>query len=251
MSEERRTILVTGGSRGIGAETARMAAERGYDVCLSFRSREAEASRVRKAVEERGRRALAIAADFGDSAAITELWRRAIEHFGRIDVLVNNVGILERQMRLEDFEPERLERVFRVNITGAFICAREAVRHMSTRHGGSGGAIINVSSMAARLGSPNEYVDYAASKGALDTMTIGLAKEVAGEGIRVNGIRPGSTYTEIHADGGEPNRVDRIAKVVPLRRGGQPADMAGAILWLASEEASYVTGAILDVAGGL
>lgn len=230
---------------------ALLAAAEGYDVCLSYRRREDEAERVCKRVRAAGRRAVAVRADVAEEADVLDLWRTAIETFGTVHVLVNNAGILETQMPLAEMEAGRLARVFGVNVFGAMFCAREAVRHMSTARGGVGGVIVNVSSMAARLGSPGEYIDYAASKAAVDTMTIGLAKEVASEGIRVNGVRPGSIHTEIHADGGEPNRVERIAGIVPMRRGGEPEEIAEAILWLASDRSSYVTGAILDVAGGL
>ena len=252
MSEKKsKSIVISGGSRGIGAATARLAAERGYDVCFSFHSNEAEAEKVCNAIEACGQRSLAVRADFAKEADIVNLWTHAIETFQRVNVLVNNVGILEQQSRLVDFETERLDRVFRVNVIGSMISAREAVRHMSSSRGGSGGTVVNVSSVAARLGAPNEYIDYAASKAALDAMTIGLAKEVAKEDVRVVGVRPGSTYTEIHASGGEANRVDRVAKNIPMGRGGQPDEIAESILWLASNQARYVTGAILDVAGGV
>ncbi len=248
---DKRSVLITGGSRGIGAMTARFAARQGYDVCLSYRERADAAEAVCREVEEAGRKALAVQADVAVEADIVRLWKEAIGKFASIDVLVNNAGVLERQAPLVEFDAARLERVFRVNVIGAMLCAREAVRHMSKSSGGRGGVIVNVSSIAARLGSPGEYVDYAASKGAIDTLTIGLAKEVAAEGIRVVGVRPGSIYTEIHASGGEPDRVDRVAKRTPLQRGGQPEEVAEAILWLASEEAAFVTGTLLDVTGGL
>lgn len=244
-------MLITGGSRGIGAATARLAALSGYDVCISFHRREQDAEAVCRSVKQAGRQVLPVKADVATEADILHLWQTAIETFGRVDVLVNNAGVLERQMRLESFDAERLRRIFEVNVLGSILCAREAVRHMSTSHGGAGGAIINLSSSASRLGSPGEYVDYAASKAAIDTLTIGLGKEVAEEGIRVNAVRPGSIYTDIHASGGEPDRVERIAKRVPMRRGGYPDEIAEAILWLASEQASYVTGSIMDVSGGL
>jgi NAD(P)-dependent dehydrogenase (short-subunit alcohol dehydrogenase family) len=252
---DKRTILITGSSRGIGAMTARLAAQRGYEVCLSYRDRADAAEAVCREVEAAGRRALAVRADMAVEGDIVQLWEESVNRFGVIDVLVNNAGILERQTPLVEFDAARLERVFRVNVIGAMLCAREAVRHMSTARGpkgheGRGGVIVNVSSIAARLGSPGEYVDYAASKGAIDSMTIGLAKEVAAEGIRFVGVRPGSIYTEIHASGGEPDRVDRVAKRTPLGRGGQPEEIAEAILWLASDEAAFVTGTLLDVTGG-
>lgn len=251
MANEPPVIMISGGSRGIGAATAILAAKHGYDVCFSFLKNEAAAERICAAVEAEGQRALAIQADFGSEAGIVGLWRAAIDAFGTIRALVNNVGILEQQQRLADFDAGRLQRVFTVNVVGNILCAREAVRHMSTQRGGVGGVIVNVSSVAARLGAPGEYIDYAASKAAIDTMTVGLAKEVAGEGIRVNAVRPGSTYTDIHALGGEPNRVDRVKEKIPLKRGGQPSEIAEAILWLISDGASYTTGAILDVTGGI
>jgi len=243
-------VIVTGGGRGIGAATARLAAARGYDVCVNFRSDEAAALRVVDAIRDAGGRAIAVAADVSKEADVISLFDRAVKQFGALTALVNNAGILERQGRLDEMDAARLERVFATNITGAFLCAREAVRRMSTRHGGHGGAIVNVSSIAASLGAPGEYVDYAASKGAVDTLTIGLAKEVAEEGIRVNAVRPGVIYTGIHASGGEPARVDRVKAAVPMRRGGQPEEVARAILWLLSAEASYSTGTFIDVSGG-
>jgi NAD(P)-dependent dehydrogenase (short-subunit alcohol dehydrogenase family) len=243
-------MIVTGGGRGIGAATARLAAERGYAVCVNYlRNREA-AQAVVATIQAAGARAIAVAADVAREADVVRLFDVAQSELGAVTVLVNNAGVLERQTRLDDMEAERFERVFATNITGAFLCAREAVRRMSTRHGGRGGAIVNVSSMASRLGSPGEYVDYAASKGAIDSLTIGLAREVADEGIRVNAVRPGVIYTEIHASGGEPGRVERVKSAVPMKRGGQPEEVARAILWLASNEASYSTGTFIDVSGG-
>jgi NAD(P)-dependent dehydrogenase (short-subunit alcohol dehydrogenase family) len=243
-------LIVTGGSRGIGAATARLAAAAGYRVCVNFRERQRDADRVVEAIEAAGGRATAVQADISIESDVTRLFETA-DALGTLRGLVNNAGILETQMRLEQMDAARLTRVFATNVTGAFLCAREAVRRMSTRHGGQGGAIVNVSSIAARLGSPGEYVDYAASKGALDSMTIGLAREVADEGIRVNAVRPGITYTDIHASGGEPGRVDRLKDKVPMKRGGQPDEAARAILWLLSDDASYTTGAFVDVSGGL
>jgi len=251
MATGSAAILITGGSRGIGAATAILAARTGYDVCFSFRRNVTEANAVCAAVEAAGQQALAVQADFACEADIVRLWRNAIASFGTITALVNNVGLLEPQKPLVEFELERLRRIFTVNVIGSFLCAREAVRHMSATRGGRGGAIVNVSSVAARLGAPGEYIDYAASKAAVDAMTIGLAKEVAREGIRVNAVRPGSVYTDIHGSGGEPDRVDRIAQRVPMKRGGQPPEIAEAILWLVSDKASYTTGAILDVTGGI
>jgi NAD(P)-dependent dehydrogenase (short-subunit alcohol dehydrogenase family) len=245
-----KVLLITGASRGIGAATARLAARRGYAVCVNYRSDRAAAERVVEAIEASGGRAIAVGADVALEADVVRLFEASDRMFGRLAALVNNAGILETQMRLEAMSAARLARVFATNVTGAFLCAREAVRRMSTRHGGGGGAIVNVSSVAARLGSPDEYVDYAASKGALDTMTIGLAKEVAADGIRVNAVRPGFIYTEMHASGGEPNRVDRVKAFVPMQRGGTAEEVAQAILWLLSDEASYASGTFIDVAGG-
>ncbi len=243
-------MLVTGGGRGIGAATAHLAAARGYAVCVNYaHSREAAVKVVRE-IEANGRRAVAVAADVAIEADVVRLFSEVDRTLGPIRVLVNNAGTLERQLRVEEMSAERLHRVLATNVVGAFLCAREAVRRMSTRHGGAGGAIVNVSSAAARLGAAGEYVDYAASKGALDTMTIGLAREVAAEGIRVNAVRPAFIRTEIHAQGGEPGRVDRVAPSVPMRRGGEAEEVARAILWLASDEASYTTGAFVDIAGG-
>jgi len=243
-------ILVTGASRGIGRATALLAAERGDDVCVNYVRDRAAAADVVAAIERLGRRAIAVQADVGSDPDASRLFDEVDRRLGAIGALVNNAGIVERQIRLEEITAERLARVFAVNVTGAFLCAREAVRRMSTKHGGRGGAIVNVSSAASRIGSAGEYIDYAASKGALETMTIGLAREVAGEGIRVNAVRAGHIYTDIHASGGEPGRVDRLKHTIPMQRGGDPAEVARAILWLLSDEASYVTGTFLDVSGG-
>ncbi len=243
-------MIVTGGSRGIGAATARLAGERGYAVCVNY-LRDAEAAAAVVAdVEKAGRQALAVAGDMSSEKDILNLFQICDAKLGTPKVLVNNAGIIDIQARVEDYTLERLQRMFALNITGAFLCAREAVRRMSTKRGGSGGAIVNVSSVAARLGGPNEYVDYAASKGATDTMTIGLAKEVADEGIRVNAVRPGLIYTDIHASGGEPGRVDRLKDGVPMKRGGSAQEVARVILWLASDDASYTTGSLVECSGG-
>lgn len=243
-------MLITGASRGVGAATARLAASRGYDVAISYVSNEAAAQAVVADVEAAGRRALAVRADSGDAEQIAQLFAAIDQQFGRIDVLVNNAGILFRQSPLDGIDFARMQRVFVVNAIGPMLCAQQAARRMSTRFGGEGGVVINISSAAARLGSPNEYVDYAASKGALETFTSGFAKEVAREGIRVNCIRPGHIYTDMHASGGEPGRVDRVKESIPMGRGGQPEEVAEAILWLASGQASFVTGTFLDVTGG-
>ena len=246
----RQVLIVTGGSRGIGAATARLAAQRGFAVAVNYVTNEAAAAAVVREVEAAGGTALAVRADVAVEADVVGLFETVDKSFGRLTALVNNAGVLETQMRVDTMDAARLARVFATNVTGSFLCAREAVRRMSTRHGGAGGAIVNVSSGASRLGSPGEYVDYAASKGAIDTLTIGLAREVAEEGIRVNAVRPGFIYTDIHAAGGEPGRVDRVKAFVPMQRGGTAEEVASAILWLLSDEASYTTGAFIDVTGG-
>jgi NAD(P)-dependent dehydrogenase (short-subunit alcohol dehydrogenase family) len=243
-------VLITGGSRGIGAATARLAAERGFTVCVNYRANETAARNVVSDVERAGRRAIAVGADVSREAEVVRLFETVDRELGPLTALVNNAGILDLQARVEHMNADRLARVFATNVTGAFLCAREAVRRMSTAHGGAGGAIVNVSSRAAQLGAPGEYVDYAASKAALDALTIGLAKEVAADGIRVNGVRAGIIYSDIHASGGEPDRVNRLAPTLPMRRGGHPEEVARAILWLLSDEASYSTGTFIDVAGG-
>ena len=245
-----KVIVITGGSRGIGAATAQLAAQRGYSVCVNYIRNRAAADAVADTIKRAGGKAITVAADVASESDVVRLFNTADKELGPITALVNNAGILEQQIKLENMSATRLERVFATNITGCFLCAREAVRRMSTKHGGAGGAIVNVSSFASRLGSPGEYVDYAASKGALDTMTIGLAKEVAEEGIRVNAVRPGFIYTDIHAKGGEPNRVDRVKVLVPMKRGGTADEVARAIMWLLSDESSYTTGAFIDVTGG-
>jgi NAD(P)-dependent dehydrogenase (short-subunit alcohol dehydrogenase family) len=245
-----KVLLITGASRGIGAATARLAASRGYSVCVNYLRNRDAADAVVKDIEASGAQAVAVAADVAVEADVVRLFDACDRTLGSPAALVNNVGILETQMRVDAMDAARLGRIFATNVIGAFVCAREAVRRMSSRYGGAGGAIVNVSSGASRLGSPGEYVDYAASKGAIDTLTIGLAREVAEEGIRVNAVRAGFIYTDIHASGGEPNRVDRVKGLVPMKRGGAPGEVAAAILWLLSDEASYTTGAFIDVAGG-
>lgn len=243
-------LLITGGSRGIGAATALEAARRGYAVAVNYRRNAAAAEQVIAAIRDLGAQAQAFAADVSQEADIVQLFEQVDQSLGPVTALVNNAGILETQMRLQSMDAARIQRILATNVTGTLLCCREAARRMSTRTGGSGGAIVNVSSAAARTGSPGEYVDYAASKGAVDTLTIGLAHELASEGIRVNAVRPGFIYTDMHADGGEPERVDRVKAFVPMQRGGLPEEVARAILWLLSDEASYTTGGFIDVAGG-
>lgn len=245
-----KVMLITGASRGIGAATARLAAARGYALCLNYRQQRDAAEALASEIVAAGGEAIAIQADVADEQQVLQLFASLDRHFGRLDVLINNAGMLEQQMRLEQMTADRLQRVFAANVFGSFFCAREAVKRMSTRHGGRGGAIVNLSSVAARLGAPGEYIDYAAAKGAIDSLTLGLAKEVAAEGIRVNAVRPGVIDTDIHASGGEPARVARVSQSVPMGRGGQAEEVAEAILWLAGEQASYTSGALLDVSGG-
>lgn len=246
----QRIMLVTGASRGIGAATARLAAQQGYAVGINYRERRAPAEQLAAEINGAGGRAICVAADVSRETDVVRMFEAIDSQLGRLTALVNNAGILETQMPLENVDAARLQRVFATNVIGSFLCAREAIRRMARKHGGSGGAIVNVSSMAARLGSPHEYVDYAASKGAIDTMTIGLAREVAAEGIRVNAVRPGLIDTEMHAAGGEPGRIERLKGSTPLQRGGTAEEVARAILWLLSDEASYTTGAFIDVSGG-
>lgn len=243
-------LLVTGAGRGIGAATARLAAAEGYAVCVNYARNEGTANRLVDEITGAGGRAVAVQADVSIEADVVRLFQRVDAELGPLAGLVNNAGILDRQTRLEDLDAERINRVLAVNVTGSFLCAREAVRRMSTRQGGAGGAIVNVSSGAARLGSANLYIDYAASKGAVDTLTVGLAREVTAEAIRVNAVRPGTIDTDIHAGTGDPHRVERVQEKLPMRRVGQPEEVARAILWLLSDQASYISGAILDIDGG-
>lgn len=245
-----RPIIITGSSRGIGAATAMLAAQRGYAVCVNYKADRQSAQQVIERITSAGGTTIAVQADVANESDVRRLFDACADAFGPPVALVNNAGILETQMRLESMSAERLQRIFATNVIGALLCCREAVRRMSTRSGGAGGAIVNLSSGAARLGSPGEYVDYAASKGAIDTMTIGLAREFAEDGIRVNAVRAGYIYTDMHASGGEPGRVDRLKDSIPLKRGGQPEEVARAVLWLLSDEASYMTGSFLDVTGG-
>jgi NAD(P)-dependent dehydrogenase (short-subunit alcohol dehydrogenase family) len=247
---ESQIVIVTGGSGGIGAATALMAATRGFAVCVNYLRDSEAAESIAGSIQAAGGRAIAMQADISSEAEVVRLFDRVETELGRPDAIVNNAATLATQMRLDSMDAARLSHVFSVNVIGTMLCAREAVRRMSTRYGGFGGNIVNISSRAALYGSPGEYVDYAATKGAIETFTIGLAKEVAAEGIRVNGVRPGFIYTGLHAKGGEPARVDRLRTSVPMQRGGQPEEVAAAILWLLSAEASYVTGTFIDVSGG-
>ncbi|MBB4222911.1 SDR family oxidoreductase [Variovorax sp. 375MFSha3.1] len=245
-----QVLLITGGGRGIGAATALLAASRGYAVAVNYATNSLAADEVVRTIRDGGGNAMAVQADVGDEAQVIAMFQKVDARFGRLTALVNNAGVVDQMARVDEMSVARLERMFRINVIGSFVCAREAVRRMSTRYGGSGGAIVNISSGAARLGSPGQYVDYAASKGAIDTFTIGLAKEVAEEGIRVNAVRPGLIDTEIHASGGLPDRAFELAPTVPMKRTGTAEEIAGAILWLLSPEASYTTTALLDVTGG-
>lgn len=242
--------LVTGGSRGIGRATSLLLARKGYQVAVNYHRNQAAAEEVVAMIQKQGGKAFAVQADIADERQVMSMFELIDRQAGPLQALVNNAGILFQQARVEQLTAERIHRVFATNVTGTFLCCREAVKRMGHHHGGKGGAIVNVSSAASRLGAPGEYVDYAASKGAMDTLTKGLSLEVAAQGIRVNGVRPGLIYTEMHADGGEPGRVDRVAPTLPMQRGGQPEEIAQAILWLLSEEASYITGTFIDAAGG-
>jgi len=244
-----KVAIITGGSRGIGRATAMAAAHRGFRICIAYANNKAAAEGVVTAIEASNGKAMAVQCDVGSEADIMALFEAA-DKFGRLGALINNAGIVGATSRVDEMSAERIQRMMAVNVTGSMLCAREAVKRMSTRHGGKGGVIVNLSSVAAKLGSPNTYVDYAASKGAIDSFTIGLGYEVAGEGIRVAAIRPGLIDTEIHASGGEPDRAHRLAHTVPMKRVGSSEEIANAIVWLMSDEASYVTSAILDVSGG-
>jgi len=243
-------LLVTGGSRGIGAATALLAARKGYAVAVNYTSNEAAANDVVGQVRAGGGQAIAVQADVADEAQVLAMFAQVDRQLGRLTALVNNAGVVDRAARVDEMSVARLKRMFDINVLGSFVCAREAVRRMSTRHGGSGGAIVNVSSAAARLGAAGQYVDYAAAKGAIDTFTLGLAREVAGEGIRVNAVRPGLIETDIHASGGIPDRVQQLVHQVPMQRGGSADEVAQAIVWLLSPEASYTTMSLLEVSGG-
>ena len=245
-----RVALVTGGSRGIGASCALLAAQQGWSVAVNYTQNSLAADEVVRQIRAAGGTAMAVQADVGDEAQIKKMFETVDAKLGRLSALVNNAGVVDMPQRVDEMTVERLDRMFRINITGSFICAREAVRRMSTKHGGSGGVIVNLGSAAARLGSPGQYVDYAAAKGAIDVFTLGLGKEVAAEGIRVNAVRPGLIDTEIHASGGLPNRARELAHLVPMQRPGTAEEVARAIVWLMSDDASYTTGSVIDVTGG-
>ena len=245
----KKILLVTGGGRGIGAATAALAAEQGWAVAVGYSKDEASAHAVVRNIVDHGGQAMAVQADVGQPDQVLRMFEHIDQHWGPVSGLVNNAGVVDVAARLDEMDWARWRRMFDINVLGSFLCAREAVRRMSTRHGGSGGSIVNLSSAAARLGSPGEYVDYAAAKAAIDAFTVGLAKEVAAEGIRVNAVRPGLIETEIHASGGQPDRVQQRMHQVPMQRGGQAQEVAQAIVWLLSEEASYTTMSLIDVSG--
>lgn len=249
--EQQKIAIITGGSRGIGAATTKLFAEHGYAVCINYKSKSAPAEQLAQTIREQGGRCITVQADVANEQDVERLFSTVDQQLGTVTVLINNAGILKPQMRLQDMTAARINEVLINNVTSYFLCSREAVKRMSNKHGGYGGTIVNVSSGAAKSGSPNEYIDYAASKGAIDTLTKGLSLEVADEGIRVNCVRPGLIYTDMHADGGEPGRIARLKNKIPMQRGGQPEEVAEAIYWLASNKSSFSTGNFLDLAGGL
>lgn len=248
--DSKGTVLVTGASRGIGAACVRLLARDGYDVAINYARSADAADALAQEVRAAGRQAVTVKADVGIEAEVISMFRALDAQMPPLAGLVNNAGILFAKARLDEMGPDRINDTLRVNVTGSFMCAREAIRRMSTKYGGNGGSIVNLSSAAARIGSPNEFIDYAASKGAIDAMTLGLSKEVGGEGIRVNAVRPGLIHTDIHASSGQPDRVERLQQFVPMGRGGSAEEVAEAVVWLISPAASYVTGALVDVAGG-
>lgn len=246
-----KTMIITGAARGIGAATALLAARQGFAVVVNYNKQQQAAEKIVAQIKQLGGTALAIQADMAKEEDIIKLFTETDQKLGNLSALINNAGMLEKQMPVENMSVARLTRIFAVNTIGSFLCAKEAVKRMSLKNGGSGGAIVNVSSMGAITGSPNEYVDYAASKAAIDTLTIGLAKEVAAQGIRVKAVRPAFIHTDIHTDGGEPNRIERAKNMIPMKRGGTAQEVAEAICWLVSEKASYTTGSFINIAGGL
>lgn len=249
--EARKVAIITGGGRGIGAATAKLFAKNAYAVCINYKSNSEAATRLAEEITANGGKCIVVQADVSQEADVLRLFDVVDKELGTISVLINNAGILQKQMRLEDMSADRINGILVNNVTSYFLCSREAIKRMSRKNGGLGGDIVNVSSGAARSGSPNEYIDYAASKGAIDTLTKGLSLEVAAEGIRVNCVRPGLIYTDMHSDGGEPNRIERLKSKIPLQRGGLPEEVAEAIYWLASEKSTFSTGNYLDVTGGL
>lgn len=245
-----KVAIITGSSRGIGAATSIRLAEDGFNICVNYRRDKAAAMNIVKQIESQGRQAIAVQADVSDEQQVKELFEKSDRELGQLSALVNNAGILHQQSRLVDMNAARINEVLSINVTGTFLCSKQAITRMSLSSGGHGGVIVNVSSAAARLGAANEYIDYAASKGAIDTLTIGLANEVADEAIRVNAVRPGFIYTDMHASGGEAGRVDRLKNALPIKRGGEASEVASAISWLISDESSYTTGAFIEVSGG-
>lgn len=245
-----KIAIITGSSKGIGAATAKRLALDGYDICVNYLSNEDAANKVAEQAKKHGVKAIAIRADISSEIEVERLFEKVDQELGCPFALVNNAGILFQQSRVVDMTAERINKVLRVNVTGSFLCSKQAIIRMSTKHGGSGGVIVNISSAASRIGAAGEYVDYAASKGAIDTLTLGLASEVADDGIRVNCVRPGFIYTDMHESGGEPDRVDRLKESLPIKRGGQPEEVAAAVSWLISNESSYTTGAFIEVSGG-
>ena len=248
---KQKVVLITGAGRGIGAETAKLFASKGYAVCINYKTDEKSATTLANSITASGGKCITVQADVSREEDVTRLFTIVDKELGPLSVLVNNAGILKKQSRLVDMTAERINSILTTNVTSYFLCCKAAIKRMSTRYNGLGGVIVNVSSIAARTGSPNEYIDYAASKGAIDTLTKGLSLELAGEGIRVNSVRPGLIYTDIHADGGEPERVERLKNIIPMQRGGEAGEVAEAIYWLASEKSSYSTGNYLDLSGGL
>ena len=248
--EKKRIAIITGSSRGIGAATAIEAAKLGYEVCINFIENESAALKVADRIRNQNGKCITVQADVSKEAEVIRLFEEVDKKFGTVTALVNNVGVLADKNRLSEMTGDRINHILTVNVLSCFLCSREAVRRMGNSFGGNGGSIVNVSSAASRLGAAGEYVDYAASKGAMDTLTIGLSKEVASDGIRVNSVRPGYIFTDIHTNSGDPDRVEKLAKSLPMQRGGDPKEVADAILWLLSEEASYVTGSFIDLAGG-